>query len=156
MSQNKCRFLLYHCSISVIYQETSLSISFICSCIKVFLILTPTKTENVEIIQCLQFTFCTDTWRQFHICVCTVTWITFFMTKTIQLSRLLFDFQNKREYRHYNNFAVLSHIYTRLVIFVPYHDCCRVKTMFTMLLYFQNISEVLCLCIVGLLSQVNL
>ena len=118
----------FYCTIahtSVIYQETSLSMSFICSCIKAFLVLTTTKNKNVEIIQCLQFTFCTDTWwRQFNIC--TVTCAVFVLSLGSHISwKKQFSVVKtaiKREYRRFNYFAVLGPIYAHLVSFAPYHD----------------------------------
>ena len=144
--------------IKFIYQETSLSMSFICSCIKAFLVLTTTKNKNVEIIQCLQFTFCTDTWwRQFNIC--TVTCAVFVLSLGSHISwQKQFSVVKtaiKREYRRFNYFAVLGPIYSHLVSFAPYHDLLSEtdtgwkQSLFTMLLHFHNILEVLCLSIVG-------
>ena len=103
--------VVFYCTIahlSVIYQETTLSIHFICS----FLFVTHTKNNNVESVHCLQFYLLyrhlmePSSYLYSHMyCVCTVTWISCFVTKQFRVSWLLFDLQDKRKYRRFNDWC---------------------------------------------------
>ena len=163
MSRNKCRFLLYHCTYKCYLSRNKFINFFYLLLYQSLLSFEITKDTNVEIIQCLQFTFCTDLiFVQSHVLCLNCRFDRIFHDKNNSvLSRQLFDIQNKREYGRFNYVAALSPIYAHLVSLAPYHDCCQKQSLFTMLLHFHNILEVLCLKIIYLfifffLSQVNL